>query len=86
LNDRKPIERKNEQELPLRERAASPSKLVMMREDLRICKSGVKNHPTRPMMPVLAAHNCLPGAVDIQDNPTAIHHQREPSSELQLDK
>jgi len=38
-----------DQELPLRERAASPSKPVMMREDLRICKSGVKNHPTGPM-------------------------------------
>jgi hypothetical protein len=41
LNDRHAIGGKNEleQELPQRKRAASPSKLVMMREDLGICKS-----------------------------------------------
>src|ERR1700682_3493077 len=41
LNDSNTIDRRMnlEQELPQRKRAASPSKQIMMREDLGICKS-----------------------------------------------
>jgi hypothetical protein len=53
LNDRHAIGGKNEleQELPQRKRAASPSKLVMMREDLGICKSERENYPATPIEP-----------------------------------
>src|SRR5713226_5873192 len=39
LNDQNAIDTEDVNELPQRKRAASPNKLIMMREDFRICKS-----------------------------------------------
>jgi hypothetical protein len=85
MNDRNTIDRKMKlgQELPQRKRAASPNKLVMMREYLRICKS--EQEKSQPAIIEPEVHFAeLPHqvAIDIQDNRTLIGDYREPPSEV----
>jgi len=75
-----------EKELPQRKRAASPNKLVMMREDLRICKwereKSIRYHHSTGGPPLKRQ----PATVDIQDNPASISYYQEPPPELKWDK